>query len=103
MHIYVSYLEISQKLIIKPMYLYSTFDFMPLNTHDTPGGGGINLITIAGRIRLPSPIVKGSRFAPWAQRILPKAYYSAQTGILFCNIFRIASIPFHYLWLAYKV
>ena len=41
--------------------------------------------------------LNGSRFAPWAHLVLPKAHYSAQTGILFWNIFRIASTTFHYL------
>ena len=30
-------------------------------------------------------------------RLQPKAYYSAQTGTLFWNIFRVTNTPFHYL------
>ena len=58
MHIYVCYSEISQKLSTKPMYLYSTSNFWSKNTHNTPGWDGIIFITNAGRIRLPSSIVK---------------------------------------------
>ena len=42
---------------------------------------------------------QGVYFAPWAYHVLPKAHYSAQTGTLFWNIFRIAGTPFHYLLL----
>ena len=34
--------------------------------------------------------------------LLLKAHHSAQPGALFWNIFRIASTPFHYLWLMYS-
>ena len=44
---------------------------------------------------------QGFKFASWAHRVLQKAHYSAQTGTLFWNIFRIASTPFHYLWFIY--
>ena len=67
MHTFVTYSETSQKVSMKPMCLHSTLNFGSLDTHDTPGGGGIIFITIAGRIRLPYPIVK---------------YYNA-----FCTIF----------------
>ena len=35
--------------------------------------------------------------------VLPKAHYSAQADTLFWKIFRIASTPFHYLWLKYQL
>ena len=45
--------------------------------------------------------LKGSRIEPSAQ-VLCKAHYSAQTGTLFWNFFRIASTAFHYLWIVHQ-
>ena len=48
----------TQRMSMKPIWFCFTFNFWSLDTHDTPGGGGIISCTCTGQIRLQSPIVK---------------------------------------------